>query len=251
MIKRDALTYLDLDECVLKLEKYDYTKDEMITFIKQGKLKGEKIDNKWYVNQCDLRYFTYCIEQPEILKQAVYSGAIGVDLSQLSLNGKILDIGGGGEGIIGQLKSDEVIAIDPLKQELIEAPSGPIKIVMNAKELLFLDHSFETVTSFFTLMYIKNEEHKQVFEEIYRVLKPNGHFILWDVVIPKTINNTLFIAFLEVTLPNKTVSTGYGQKRNDKTQTSDYFIDLGKEVGFQVESVEDINNNAYCLKFTK
>lgn len=251
MKKLDALTYLNLDECTLELKEYVYTTEEISTFIKEGKLIGKKIDNKWHVNKCDLQYFTSCIKQPEIFEQAKYIGAVGIDLSQLSLNGKILDIGGGGEGIIGQLKPEEVIAIDPLKRELIEAPSGPLKIVMNAKELLFLDHSFETVTSFFTLMYIPNTDHKQVFEEIYRVLKPNAQFILWDVVIPKDLNKNLFITFLEVTLPNTSVFTGYGNNWNDKTQDSDYFIQLGKSVGFHVESVENIRNKAFCLKFTK
>ena len=42
--------------------------------------------------------------------------------------GFILDIGGGGEGVIGQLKKDQVIAIDPNRRELEEAADGPIKI---------------------------------------------------------------------------------------------------------------------------
>ena len=53
----------------------------------------------------------------------------------MRLDGEILDIGGGGEGIIGQLKGDLVIAIDPNSRELEEAPEGGFKIEMNAKDL--------------------------------------------------------------------------------------------------------------------
>ena len=44
--------------------------------------------------------------------------------------GYILDIGGGGEGIIGRLKGEQVIAIDPNRRELEGAAGGPLKIVM-------------------------------------------------------------------------------------------------------------------------
>jgi len=45
-----------------------------------------------------------------------------------------LDIGGGGEGVIGQMKGKQVIAIDPNRRELEEAADGPLKIVMDARE---------------------------------------------------------------------------------------------------------------------
>lgn len=42
------------------------------------------------------------------------------------MNGeRILDIGGGGEGIIGMRYSNRVISIDTRKDELEEAPTGP------------------------------------------------------------------------------------------------------------------------------
>lgn len=40
------------------------------------------------------------------------------------LQGRILDIGGGGEGIIGRLYREQVIAIDCCQQELDDAPDG-------------------------------------------------------------------------------------------------------------------------------
>ncbi|MEI8190417.1 MAG: GNAT family N-acetyltransferase [candidate division NC10 bacterium] len=52
-----------------------------------------------------------------------------VVVSGLPTSGTILDIGGGGGGIIGLLAGERVIAIDRLKEELEEAPAGQLKIV--------------------------------------------------------------------------------------------------------------------------
>jgi ubiquinone/menaquinone biosynthesis C-methylase UbiE len=62
--------------------------------------------------------------------------------------GYILDIGGGGEGIIGKLKGKQVVAIDPNKQELEEAPVGSLKVIMDATDLQFLDNTFSVASCF-------------------------------------------------------------------------------------------------------
>ena len=100
-----------------------------------------------------------------------------IDLASVNIDGKVLDIGGGGEGVISQLVGEHVISIDPSIEELKEAPSNSIKIVMNAENLLFLDETFNVVTSFFTLMYISKDKHDKVISEVYRVLKDKGSFI--------------------------------------------------------------------------
>lgn len=65
------------------------------------------------------------------------------------INGdRILDIGGGGEGVIGLCYGEKVVAIDLRKDELEQAPDGPLKIVMDARELSFLEDSFDAVASF-------------------------------------------------------------------------------------------------------
>ena len=107
-----------------------------------------------------------------------------VSVRDFEASGYILDIGGGGEGIISRLKGEQVIAIDPSRRELEEAPSGPLKIVMDATDLQFLDSTFLTATSFFTLMYVKASDHERVFSEVHRVLKLGGRFLVWDVILP-------------------------------------------------------------------
>ena len=67
------------------------------------------------------------------------------------LTGSILDIGGGGEAVIGQIYKDRVTAIDNCKEELEEAPDCCSKQLMDATELSFPDDSFDNVTFFYTL----------------------------------------------------------------------------------------------------
>jgi SAM-dependent methyltransferase len=110
-------------------------------------------------------------------------------VADFQATGYILDIGGGGEGIIGQMKPTQVIAIDLSKRELEEAPAGPLKIVMDATNLKFLDASFDTATAFFSLMYMRPEVQQRVFAEVFRVLTRGGRWIIWDAVIPRAFEN--------------------------------------------------------------
>ena len=165
---------------------------------------------------------------------------------------RILDIGGGGEGVVGVCYGDKVIAIDPSKEELEESPNGPLKIVMDASELSFLENSFDAATSFFTLMYINMAKHEKIFNEIYRVLKEEGKFILWDATIPKYDNSTkdIFVIYLEVSTPVKLIETGYGVLRKDKEQDIQYFINMGLRTGFKVIK-EEVHDHTFKIIFQK
>ncbi|WMM25501.1 class I SAM-dependent methyltransferase [Tissierella sp. MB52-C2] len=165
---------------------------------------------------------------------------------------RILDIGGGGEGIIGLCYGNRVIAIDPRKDELEETPEGPLKIVMDARELSFLDNSFDAVTSFFTLMYINKDDHEKVFKEIYRVLKDNGEFVLWDATIPEYDGGIkdIFVIQLEIETPIKVIKTGYGVSRKDKVQDIEYFTRIGESIGFNVIK-EEVRDKVFKIIFRK
>lgn len=128
--------------------------------------------------------------------------------------GWILDIGGGGEGVIGRLKGREVVAIDPSQRELEGAPDGPLKVVMDGLELKFLDNTFETATCFFTLMYLKPADRPALFQEVYRVLQPGGRFLVWDIILPpRSVPAKEVAAFLfRFKLPREEVETGHGTR---------------------------------------
>ena len=74
--------------------------------------------------------------------------------------GLILDIGGGGWGVIGQLKGKQVVAVDLRKREFEEAPGEPlIKIIMDARDLKFLDKTFDPATVSFAFMCLAPADH--------------------------------------------------------------------------------------------
>ena len=151
--------------------------------------------------------------------------------------GPVLDLGGGGEGVIGVLKGDRVIAIDPNRRELEDAPEGPLKIVMDARDLQFLDATFDTVTAFFTLMYVKGEDHKIVFREVHRVLRPGGRFLIWDVLIPERSDETKDIAVFpfRFVLPREEIKTGYGIRWPEGDRDLSHFTELAETTGFETK----------------
>jgi len=107
---------------------------------------------------------------------------------------------------------------------------------MDATDLKFLDKSFYTVTSFFTLLYIPNKEKlDKIFSEIYRVLKSQGEFLIWDVIfeIPKNTSKKQIATYLKVDMPDGTlIDTGYGTRMH--AQDISDFLELAKQHNFQV-----------------
>lgn len=155
-----------------------------------------------------------------------------IEMNPIETKGWILDIGGGGEGIIGQLNGRQVVAIDTSREELEETQNDALKVVMDAADLRFLSASFDRCTAFFSLMYIPTDRRLTVFQEVYRVLKPLGEFLLWDVTVMQAETDcNLFVLPLEIRLPAKTVETGYGVRW--QKQEMEGFLELAKQVGFE------------------
>lgn len=130
------------------------------------------------------------------------------------LDGSILDIGGGGEGIIGRLYGKQVTAIDNRQEELDEAPALCEKRLMDATNLLFADCSFDNVTAFYTFMYMTTEEQEKAVAEAHRVLKPGGKLYIWDCNIASAYPDPFRID-LEIRLPDEKIRTTYGVGKLD------------------------------------
>lgn len=175
-----------------------------------------------------------------------------VAIEDFPAEGFILDIGGGGEGTIGQLKGTQVIAIDSSHRELEGAPDGPLKILMDARDLKFLDSTFNTVTGFFAFMFIPPVDHSQVFQEIYRVLAPNGHFFFWEVEIQQRSNpqQEMLVFPLQVKLPTDVINTGYGTPYTEKPLTLEDYIALAERTGF-IALEQTRSGQTFFCKFQK
>lgn len=148
------------------------------------------------------------------------------------LDGKILDIGGGGEGVIGRLYTNQVIAIDIRQDELDEAPTGFEKILMDATQLEFKDNSFDHVTSIYTLMFMSDEEQKRAILEATRVLRYGGELHIWDCDIISAFPEP-FCVDVVVQLPNEKISTTYGVGKMD-AQDENSIVELCLNSGLKL-----------------
>ena len=175
-----------------------------------------------------------------------------ITVPDFQASGFILDIGGGGEGIIGRMKSTQVIAIDISKRELEEAPAGPLKIVMDASDLQFLDSTFNTATIFYTLMYMREEVQAKTLQEVHRVLSPGGRLLIWDVEIPAQSDpkkkGALFPFLFH--LPDKNVGTGYGVAWPPRLHDMAYYTSLAQKTGFQLVE-KKLNGRSFFLELKK
>ena len=148
----------------------------------------------------------------------------------------ILDIGGGGEGIIGKLYGKNVVSIDLRKEELIEC-----------------DNTFDTVTSFYSFMYMTQASQTKAISEIYRVLKPGGLFEIWDTQIPKydgTLRD-IYVSNLVINLPDREpICTGYGVLMDELGQDETFIRQLAISKGFKIFDSEREEEH-FNIKFEK
>jgi SAM-dependent methyltransferase len=164
-----------------------------------------------------------------------------ITLPTLPGAGWILDIGGGGEGTIGQLCGQRVVAIDIFPRELAEAPGEFLRIIMNAGEMKFLDATFETATTFFFFLFAFPEDRAKILAEIHRVLRPGGRWLLWDVIVPPYPEDgtDLFIVRLKIHLPGgRLIETGYGTPWARMHFSPEEAARLAEEAGFAVVRCE-------------
>ena len=164
--------------------------------------------------------------------------------------GKILDIGGGGEGIIARIGGKRITAVDKQKGEIEEAkPFAPEAtwIQADAAELDFEAEVFDNATAFFSGMYMTNVEKANVFQEVHRLIPPGGELWLWDADID--CKEELFIIYLDIELSNKElIETGYGVKA--KKQNPEIYEKILSEIGFEVK-IEHSEDYWFFIKAKK
>jgi ubiquinone/menaquinone biosynthesis C-methylase UbiE len=151
--------------------------------------------------------------------------------------GNVLDIGGGGEGVIAQAGGTRVFAIDKFMSEIREARNkapDAAWIVADATELPYSPDCIDNATAFFSCMYMPEDVKRKVFQETRRVLVNGGEFWIWDVNMP--LKGDVFAFRLQGELPDKRlVKTVYGVR--NKKQTVDLICEMLQNEGFEVEVI--------------
>jgi len=95
---------------------------------------------------------------------------------------RVLDLGSGTGAAFQQLQNLEVTAIDP-DEKMMQLNQFSNKVIGSAESLPFPDNSFDSVYCAFVWRNL-NDSVKGM-EEVYRVLRPGGKFILLDMTRPK------------------------------------------------------------------
>jgi len=166
-----------------------------------------------------------------------------------SLTGPILDLGGGGEGIIGRIYGNQAVAIDNRQEELDEAPDGPQKLLMDAAALTFEDASFQHVTAFFSFMYMSHIVQAQAIAQAARVLHPGGCLHIWDGKIDSAFP-TPFLMELDIDAGGTPVHTTYGTVKKDAAQDAGYFLHLCQNVQLKLTDKQE-HDGWFYLCMTK
>ena len=94
----------------------------------------------------------------------------------------VLDLGSGTGAAFDQLLNYETTAIDPDKK-MLKLNTFENKVIGSAENLPFEDNSFDNVFCCFVWRNISDTN--KALQEVYRVLRPGGKFILLDMTRPK------------------------------------------------------------------
>ena len=105
----------------------------------------------------------------------------------INKNHSVLDVGGG-TGIIAKKVSKKAgftTIIDPSISLLSKVKDENIELIKGSgTDMPIKDNKFDFVLVLNTIHHIDKGEHKQLFSEIYRVLKKNGKILVLDLSKP-------------------------------------------------------------------
>ena len=163
------------------------------------------------------------------------------ELEKLPREGLIIDIGGGGEGLVSQIETSRVCAVDINLNKIREALiHGHVSqwILSDGRRLSIKDESFSVATIWFSLGYVRDWASKaQVLSEAARVLEHSGHISILGAKI--SCSEPKFVLRAHFHFPDGSVSQmSYGMSGGQK-QDSQTVFKLLQELDYSDISCRD------------
>lgn len=164
-----------------------------------------------------------------------------IKLRHIRHEGLIVDIGGGGEGLVSRVETTRVCAVDISLNKIREALiHGLVSqwLLSDGRALPVKDDVFDVATLWFSLGYIQDWKVKnQLMSELVRVLKPSGCISIIGAKID--CNEARFILRAHFRFPDGTVSQmSYGM-RGAQEQNVDSVAEMLRQTGYQDIAFED------------
>lgn len=175
---------------------------------------------------------------PDIIETTIQE----IPLPSLPDDGLILDIGGGGEGIVSRIWGERVCAIDIQMNKIREAHIYAVGranwFLCDAATLCFEDGVFDIASLWFSLGYMRTwGEKRAVIREAYRTLSRDGILSVLGAQIDGQSDKRILRVRFE--LPDGTMSqTGYGFMGN-QMQSLGVTEQALREVGFSIADTEE------------
>ncbi len=155
--------------------------------------------------------------------------------------GLVLDIGGGGEGLVSRLEGERVCAVDILLNKIREAQIYGVNsqwVQGDARALGIRNVTFGFVTCWFSLSYLPEKQAKhKVLRETHRVLKREGLLSIMGINILENTVRHVFNA--EFVFPDGYISKMSYAVSGTQDQTMESLINLGEEIGFTLQRALD------------
>ncbi len=169
-----------------------------------------------------------------------------VALESVGGQGLIIDIGGGGEGLVSRLEGGRVCAVDININKIREAriyPQVASWFACDAMALCFTEETFDVATIWFSLAYMRTWEAKRkVLAEVYRVLKGRARLSIKACLI--NCEESQVSIPVDFIFPDGSTSRFGFRVAGRQDQTPERLVRVLSDTGF---SVERLSMNGYTF----